>query len=70
MCKHGADHNCHARCTYQKHLSIFEFFCRCKFKYEGVVDARFAPHEDVATVEEEVKKQQTKHATIQKGDES
>lgn len=60
--EHHAHNYRHRRGAYQEHISVFELLRRREFEYKAVVYPRLAPHEYVASVEEQVQKQEAEHA--------
>jgi hypothetical protein len=64
VCKHNTNDNCHGSSANQEHITILQLFGRREFKYECVVYACLSPHEDVASVEEEMQKEEAEHAAV------
>ena len=63
MRKHYTNNNSHGSGAYQENVTVLELFSRCEFKYECVVYACLSPHENVASIEEEMQKEEAEHAT-------
>lgn len=57
MGKHDSNYNAHGRGANQEDISGLELFGWCKFEYKAVVYPRLPPHENVATVEEQMQEQ-------------
>ena len=64
MCKHDPNNNRHRGSAYQEHVTVLKFFGRCKFKYECVVYACLSPHKYIASIGEEMQKEEAEHAAV------